>query len=87
MKKKNLKLEYLVSGMKVAQAAASSGHKQTHLCSTTTVPVICSLLHSHTKVYVAGGSWTDLPPPALCLLSQILLGERSFDLILGDSFS
>lgn len=84
-KKKRKKLEYLVSGLKVVGAAASSGHKQTHLCYTTTIPVICSLLHSHTKV--GGGHGTDLPLPALCLLSQILLGETSFDLILGDSFS
>lgn len=34
-----------------------------------------------------GGYRMDFPIPALCLLSQILLGERSFDLILGDSFS
>lgn len=52
--------------------------------------LLCSLLHSHTMMMmmVVGGWYrTDLPPlPALCSLSQILLGERSFDLISGDSF-
>lgn len=49
-KKKEKKLEYLVSGLKAVGAATSSGHKQTHLCYTSTIPVICSSLHSHTKV-------------------------------------
>lgn len=51
------------------------------------------LKYQHTCLYAAyciyivtprlgvGGYWTDLPSPALCLPSQILLGERSFDLL------
>lgn len=84
-KKKRKKTWIFGIWIDVVRAATSSGHKQTHLCYTTTIPVICSLLHSHTKV--GGGYRTDLPLPALCLMSQILLGETSFDLILGDSFS
>lgn len=49
-KKKREKLEYLVSGVKAVGTATSSGHKQTHLCFTSTIPVICNLLHSHAKV-------------------------------------
>lgn len=89
-KKTTKKKQTWIFVLKMVGAATLSGHKQTHLC-TTSVPVVCSLLHSHTKVGtggdLAGGRRTDLPLPALCLLSQILLGERSFDLILGDSFS
>lgn len=48
--------------------------------------LLCSLLHSHTTV-VGGFTGRTSPLPALCSLSQILLGERSLDLISGDSFS
>lgn len=84
MEKKKKKLEFLVCGLKVVQATTSSGHKQTHLCYTTTIPVICSLLHSHT---MAGGDTGRISPyllSAYCLRSCWEKGH--FDLILGDSF-
>lgn len=73
--KKKKKLEYLVSGLKVVGAATSSGHKQTHLCYTTTIPVICSLLHSHTKE--GGGRLQDISPPTCSLLTvSDLVGRK-----------
>lgn len=83
---KSIQLEYLVSGLKVVKAAGSSGHKHTHLSFTSTIPVLCSLLHCHAAMAVLNR--TDTPSPAVCLLSHFSLGERSFLIsFLGDSFS
>lgn len=52
-------------------AATLSGHKQTHLC-TTSVPVVCSLLHSHTRVGIWRGGVGRISPyllSAYCLRS------------------
>lgn len=87
IKKKERKLEHLVSRLKMLQLPP---HLYTMKCISVRIPpyLLCSLLHSHIMMIFffplpgADGLRTSLT----LSLSRILLGEMSLNLISGDCF-